>query len=85
LKHLADRSDQTTAESLLQLRQDLSSVLKKLQKENSLNKHLMAHCITLMDNSVNILNSILCPESTYIHTGYFNKAEEGGFILSSKI
>ena len=85
LKHLVDWVDQATAKSLLQLRQDLSSVIKKLQRENSINKHLITHCITLMDNSINMLNSILYPESTYIHTGYFNKAEEGGFIFSSKI
>lgn len=85
LKHLADRVDQATAKSLLQLRQDLSSVVKKLQRENSINEHLITHCITLMDNSINMLNSILNPESTYIHTGCFSKVEEGGFIFSSKI
>jgi flagellar biosynthesis/type III secretory pathway chaperone len=85
LKHLVDWADQTTAKSLLQLRQDLSSVIKKLQEENRINKHLITHCIALMDNSVNMLNSILSPESTYINTGYFSKADGSGFIFSNKV
>jgi flagellar biosynthesis/type III secretory pathway chaperone len=85
LKHLIQWVDQGTAECLLKLRQNLSSVVKKLQKENSINERLITHCIALMGNSINMLNSILYPESTYIHTGYFNKAKEGGFIFSSKI
>jgi flagellar biosynthesis/type III secretory pathway chaperone len=85
LKHFVDWVDQTTAKSLLELRQDLSSIITKLQEENRINKHLITHCIALMDNSVNMLNSILYPESTYIHTGYFNKADGGGFIFSNRV
>jgi flagellar biosynthesis/type III secretory pathway chaperone len=85
LQRLANLIDQSTSEKFLQLRSDLTAVIKELKKENDTNKRLITHCIMLMDNSVNILNSMLCRESTYIHTGYFNKANGGGFVFSGKI
>ena len=85
LKRLADLIDQSTSKRFIQLRHDLTLVIKKLKGENDTNKRLMSHCIMLMDNSVNILNSMLCHESTYIHTGCFNKTNEAGFIFSGKI
>lgn len=85
LVNLADLTDPDTSEKLLQLRRDLSSVVKKLQKENHLNQHLMTHCVKLMDNSINLLSSLSHQEPTYIHTGHFNRIEEGGVLFSSKI
>ena len=85
LKRLAGWIDHSTSKRFLQLRHDLTSVIKKLKGENDTNKHLMSHCIMLVNNSVNILNSVLCHESTYIHTGCFNKPNEGGYIFSGKI
>jgi flagellar biosynthesis/type III secretory pathway chaperone len=85
LQRLVNLIDRSTSEKFLQLRSDLTAVIKELKKENDTNKGLIAHCIMLMDNSVNILNSMLCHESTYIHTGYFSKANEGGFVFSGKI
>ena len=85
LKRLANLIDRSTSEKFLQLRSDLTSFIEELKKENDTNKRLITHCIMLMDNSVNILNSMLCHESTYIHTGYFNKVNGSGFVFSGKI
>jgi flagellar biosynthesis/type III secretory pathway chaperone len=85
LIHLADLVDQTTSERLLHLRKELTIIVRKLQKENDVNKRLMVHSINLMDNSINMLNSLGYREPTYIHTGQFVKVEEGGGLFSSKV
>ncbi|MGD9212362.1 MAG: flagellar protein FlgN [Desulfobacteraceae bacterium] len=85
LSLLADRVDQKTAEELLQLRRDLSSVLRKLQFENNINKDLITHCISLMNNSINLLNSMNDQAVTYIQNGRFTKTKENGVLFTSKI
>lgn len=85
LMHLADFADQTTSERLLHLRKELLIIVKKLKKENDVNRRLMSHSINLMNSSINMLNSLGCQKSIYIHTGQFANAEKGGGIFSSKV
>ena len=85
LKSLANCADQKSAEKLLQLRTDLSSILKKLQSENNTNKKLMTHCVTLMDSSINMLNGINFQETTYVQTGQTTHTQGNGVLFTGKI
>lgn len=85
IERLANFADQTTSEKLFCLRDDLLLIVKRLQKENDVNKDLMIHSINLMDNSINMLNSLGYQEATYIHTGQFARAEERGGLFRGKV
>lgn len=85
LMRLAGLVDSETSDKLLKLKNDLSIVINTVQKANNDNKRLMTHFISLADNSINMLSSMLCGEPNYISTGHFARTQEAGLVLSGKI
>ncbi len=85
LTYLASLVTQKTADKISQLQTDLLTVLERLKIENEINENLMMHCISLMDNSINLLNTVTCQNNTYINSGQFVNTQDSGVFFNSKI
>ncbi len=83
LTQLAQRVELPFSLKLIQYAADISSLVQNINKENEINKSLIAHSLNLIRSSIKLIVQLVTPPPVYFRTGKMYQGEVCGTVLSS--